>query len=124
MYQFGADDSTMHGTWVDGTITKGTWVFKVNYVVTGRFPPPEDTAVDCGLVFKVEFFLITAACVLLRPVDVPRTRGMPLFRGRVRVMLPHGLLRAQLLSFAGEPLAVSFYWQPFRRASGRGGRRW
>ncbi len=29
MYQFGADDSTMHGTWVDGTITEGTWVFKV-----------------------------------------------------------------------------------------------
>lgn len=29
MYQFGADDSTMHGTWVDGTITEGKWVFKV-----------------------------------------------------------------------------------------------
>lgn len=29
MYQFGADDSTMHGTWVDGTITEGTWTFKV-----------------------------------------------------------------------------------------------
>lgn len=29
VYQFGADDSTMHGTWVDGTITEGKWVFKV-----------------------------------------------------------------------------------------------
>lgn len=29
MYQFGADDSTMHGAWVDGTITEGKWVFKV-----------------------------------------------------------------------------------------------
>lgn len=29
MYQFGADDSTMHGLWVDGTITEGKWVFKV-----------------------------------------------------------------------------------------------
>lgn len=29
MYQFGADDSTMHGTWANGTITEGTWVFKV-----------------------------------------------------------------------------------------------
>ncbi|CAM9343228.1 unnamed protein product, partial [Hapterophycus canaliculatus] len=31
MYQFGADDSTMHGTWVEGTITEGTWVFKVDF---------------------------------------------------------------------------------------------
>lgn len=30
MYQFGADNSTMHGTWVEGTITEGKWVFKVN----------------------------------------------------------------------------------------------
>lgn len=55
MYQFGADDSTMHGTWVDGTITEGTWVFKVNYVVTERFPPPEeDTLEDYNSsIFKV-----------------------------------------------------------------------
>ncbi|CAN0093163.1 unnamed protein product, partial [Scytosiphon promiscuus] len=37
MYQFGADDSTMHGTWVDGTIAEGTWVFKDGTVYTGRF---------------------------------------------------------------------------------------
>ena len=29
MYQFGADESTLHGTWVDGTITEGKLVFKV-----------------------------------------------------------------------------------------------
>lgn len=29
MYQFGADESTIHGTWVTGTLTEGKWVFKV-----------------------------------------------------------------------------------------------
>jgi hypothetical protein len=26
LYQFGADDSIMEGTWLNGTITEGTWV--------------------------------------------------------------------------------------------------
>lgn len=30
MYQFGADSSTMHGTWEEGTITEGKWIFKVS----------------------------------------------------------------------------------------------
>lgn len=30
VYQFGADESVMNGTWVDGAITEGKWGFKVS----------------------------------------------------------------------------------------------
>ena len=36
MYEFGADSSTMHGTWEEGNITEGKWVFKVNARRPGR----------------------------------------------------------------------------------------
>lgn len=46
MYQFGADDSTMHGAWAEGTITEGKWVFKVNPI--GKTPVGLGRAANIG----------------------------------------------------------------------------
>lgn len=53
MYQFGADESTLHGQWASGSITSGKWVFKDETVSGG--------CIDCSVVAISEAISVSLA---------------------------------------------------------------